>query len=640
MNKENGNISIHTENIFPIIKKWLYSDKDIFVRELISNGCDAISKLKRLVSIGEASTEENPNYQVRVVLNKDDKTIRFIDNGIGMTDEEVKKYINQVAFSGAEDFIAKYKEKMDESNEIIGHFGLGFYSAFMVSEKVEIDTLSYQEGAEAVKWTCSGGTEYEIEPSELKNRGTIITLHISEDSVEFLEAYKLREIMEKYCGFLPTEIYFEDEVENKKKEQEKKEKAEKGEEVTVETEAPKPINDVHPLWMKNPKDCTEEEYKDFYKKVFNDFNEPLFWVHLNVDYPFNLKGILYFPKLMHELDASQGQVKLYNNQVFVADNIKEIIPEFLLLLKGVIDCSDLPLNVSRSFLQGDKNVNKLSKHITKKVADKLTELFKNERERYNNIWSDISPFIKYGCLREDKFYEKVKDIIIYKNLKGEYITLAQYLEKQKDAEEKKVFYVTDEVQQAQYVKIFKDNEQDAVILTSMIDTHFISFLEMNEQGVKFQRIDSDLSESLKNDETEENKTEEAKELDEKLKDIFKKVLQNDKLKISIENLKSQEVPAIILLSEYSRRMQEMSSMYPGMDMKNMFQNEETLVLNRNNSLIKSVVKLEENGKSEELDLICKHVFDLAMLSQRQLDSNTMAQFIERSNKILSLLSGN
>lgn len=649
MNKENGNISIHTENIFPIIKKWLYSDKDIFVRELISNGCDAISKLKRLASIGEAEIEGNPDYQVRVILNKDNKTIKFIDNGIGMTDEEVKKYINQVAFSGAEDFIAKYKDKMDESNEIIGHFGLGFYSAFMVSEKVEIDTLSYQKGAEAVKWTCSGGTEYELEPSELKNRGTIITLHISEDSAEFLSPYKLREVMRKYCGFLPVEIYFEDEVEKKKQEEEKKKKAEKKEEAkeveenksgeeTEKTEAEKPINDIHPLWMKNPKDCTEKEYKDFYRDVFNDYNEPLFWIHLNVDYPFNLKGILYFPKLMHELDASQGQVKLYNNQVYVADNIKEIIPEFLLLLKGVIDCSDLPLNVSRSFLQGDKNVNKLSKHITKKVSDKLAELFKSERERYNNIWNDISPFIKYGCLREDNFYEKVKDIIIYKNLNGEYITLAQYLEKQKDEKEKKVFYVTDEVQQAQYIKIFKDNGLDAVILTSMIDTHFISFLEMNEQGVKFQRIDSDLSESLKNEEADANKSEEIKNMDEKLKDIFKKVLKNDTLKINVENLKSQEVPAIILLSEYSRRMQDMSAMFQGMDTKNTLKNEETLVLNRNNSLIKSVIKLDEKGKNEELELVCKHIFDLATLSQRQLDSDTMAQFIERSNKILSLLT--
>lgn len=535
MIKENGNISIDTENIFPIIKRWLYSDKDIFIRELISNGCDAISKLKRLVSIGEATIEEDPKFEVRVKLNKNSKTIKFIDNGIGMTAEEVKKYINQVAFSGAEDFIAKYKDKMDEQNEIIGHFGLGFYSAFMVSDYVEINTLSYVEGAEAVYWKCSGGTEYELDSSELKNRGTIVTLHINEENSEFLDEYKLREVIHKHCQFLPVEIYVEDELKEKDKDDEK-----------VKEE---PLNDIHPLWMKNPKDCTDEEYKEFYRKVFNDYNEPLFWIHLNVDYPFNLKGILYFPKLRHELDASQGQVKLYNNQVFVADNIKEIVPEFLLLLKGVIDCYDLPLNVSRSFLQQNAEVNKLSRHIVNKVADKLTSLFNNERDKYNNFWEDINIFIKYGCMRDDKFYEKVKDILIYKTINNEYVTLKQYLEKNKDKQDKKVFYVTDEKQQAQYINIFKENNLDAVVLNSVIDSHFISFLEVNEEGVKFNRIDSDINENLKDSSAAESKdiNEEA------VTGAFKAALGKEKLKVNIEALKSQGLPAMILLPEYSRR---------------------------------------------------------------------------------------
>lgn len=478
MIKENGNISIHTENIFPIIKKWLYSDKDIFVRELISNGCDAINKQKRLVSIGEAKEEADTVYEMTVAFNKEQKTIKFADNGIGMTAEEVKKYINQVAFSGAEDFISKYKDKMGEENQIIGHFGLGFYSAFMVSEQVEIDTLSYQEGAEAISWRCAGGTEYEINPSERTERGTTITLHIDEESLEFVESFKLREIINKHCAFLPVEIYLMDENEKEEKEL-------------------KPLNYTQPLWLKNPKDCNEEEYKTFYSKVFHDYNEPLFWIHLHVDYPFNLKGILYFPKLKHEFDVSEGQIKLFNNQVFVADNIKEIIPEFLLLLKGVVDCADLPLNVSRSFLQKDKNVIKLSKHISKKVADKLAELFNNERERYQNFWQDINPFIKYGCMRDDSFFEKVKDVLIYKTINDQYKTLAEYLQRGEEAgagevaaevdadekkpDEKKVFYVNDEKQQAQYINLFKDHGQDAVVLASTIDSHFISFWRCMKQ---------------------------------------------------------------------------------------------------------------------------------------------------------------
>jgi molecular chaperone HtpG len=614
MNRENGNISIHTENIFPIIKKWLYSDKDIFVRELISNATDAISKLKRLASIGEAKVDENTKFEVKVVFNKDNNTIKFIDNGIGMTSEEVKKYINQVAFSGAEDFIAKYKDKMDEANQIIGHFGLGFYSSFMVAEKVEIDTLSYQEGAEAVKWICSGGTEYEMEASDKKNRGTIITLFLDEEGKEFLDEYKLREIIEKHCSFLPVEIYLENEKEEKKEEA-------------------KPLNDTNPLWVKNPKDCTDEEYKQFYSKVFKDFKEPLFWIHLNVDYPFNLKGILYFPKLKHELDASEGQIKLYNNQVFVADNIKEVIPEFLLLLKGVIDCSDLPLNVSRSFLQKDSNVIKISKHITKKIADKLTELFKKERDKYNNFWDDINVFIKYGCMRDESFYDKVKDILIFKTTNGEYVTLQQYLEDNKDKHEKKVFYVNDENQQAQYIKLFKENNLEAIVLNSAIDSHFINFLEMKENGVSFNRIDSDLSDVLKDNNEVVNETA-AKELEE----LFKSTLGKDKLTIKVEGLKASRIPAIMLLSEQSRRMQEMSAMFGGMDMKGMFPSEETLVLNRNSDLINSLTAIsKDEDKKEDVKMICEHIYDLALIGNKQLEADAMGKFIERSNKILEKL---
>lgn len=623
MNNENGNISIHTENIFPIIKKWLYSDMDIFVRELISNSCDAISKFKRLVSIGEATTPKDTKYSIRVVINAKDKTIKFIDNGIGMTAEEVKKYITQVAFSGAEDFISKYKDKMDEADQIIGHFGLGFYSAFMVSEKVQIDTLSHETSAEAVRWICTGGTEYEMSPSDISERGTTITLYLNEESLEFATKYKLEEIIRKHCNFLPIEIYLEDETEIIAEP-----KADESKSEASEIIEPKPLNDINPLWMKNPKDCTDEEYKDFYQKVFMDYSEPLFWIHLNVDYPFNLKGILYFPKLKHELDSSEGQIKLYNNQVFVADNIKEVIPEFLLLLKGVIDCSDLPLNVSRSFLQKDKNVIKISNHISTKVADKLTSLFKTERDNYNNFWNDINPFIKYGCLRETSFYDKVKDIIIYKNLLGNYTTLQDYLETNKDKHENKVFYVNDEQQQSQYIKLFKDNELDAIILTSTIDNHFINFLEMQMEGVKFNRIDSDISDTMKDSETLVDETTTTK-----LQDLFKVALNNDKLKIRVEGLKAMDLPAIMLLSEQSRRMQEMSKMFGnGMNM-NMFPTEETLVINGNNKLVSALLNLSEDRLADST-LICKHIYDLAMLSHKQLSTEEMSSFIQRSNEIL------
>lgn len=619
MLKENGNISIHTENIMPIIKKWLYSDKDIFIRELISNGCDAINKLERLVTFGEATVEES-KYEVTVSVNKDEKTIKFIDNGIGMTSEEVKKYINQVAFSGAEEFLSKYKDKIDEGKGIIGHFGLGFYSAFMVSEKVEIDTLSYKKGEEAVKWICEGGTEYEIESSERTSRGTTVTLYISEDSNEFLDYYKLRQIIKKHCNFFPVEIYLIDENEKK---------GDKDSEKDIEKT---PLNDTKPLWMKAPKDCTDEEYKEFYRKVFNEYNDPLFWIHMNVDYPFNLKGILYFPKLKHEFEATEGEVKLYNKQVFVADNIKEVIPEFLLLLKGVIDCEDIPLNVSRSFLQKDNNVSKVSRHIVNKVADKLTSLFKNHRDEYNDFWKDINIFIKYGCLRDEKFYEKVKDILIFKTTDGDHVTLKQYLENNKENHDKKVIYVNDEKQQSQYIKMLKDNNLEAVILNTTLDSHFITLIESKEDGVQFSRIDSDLTEILKADVKDEN-PEENKAIEE----IFKNSINKEQLKISIEPIKTQEVPAMITLSEQSRRMAEMSVMFGGGDMS-MFPKEETLVVNNSNPLIKKLFNLsKDENKKDLVNDICNHVYDLAMISHGQLDADEMADFIKRSNDLLGRL---
>lgn len=642
MIKENGNISIDTENIFPIIKKWLYSDKDIFIREVISNACDAISKLQRLVSLGEASVSSDEEYKVVVSVNKEKKTLKFSDNGIGMTEEEVKKYINQVAFSGATDFMEKYKDKMDEGKDIIGHFGLGFYSTFMVSTKVEIDTLSFKEGAEAVKWECMGGTEYEISSSdERTTRGTTITLYLDDDSSEFLDEYKVRQIIEKYCSFLPTEIYLENE--NKPKEEPKyvTKKKEDGTEYQelVEPEAPKPLNDTHPLWMKNPSECTDEEYKDFYRKVFMDFNEPLFWIHLNVDYPFNLKGILYFPKLTHEVEIREGQVKLYNNQVFVADNIKEVIPEFLLLLKGTIDCPDLPLNVSRSFLQNDRDVAKISNHIIKKVADKLNDLFKNSREEFNKFWPDIQIFIKYGCLRDEKFYEKIKDILIFKNLKGEYVTLKDYLEANKEKHENKVYYANDEKQQSQYIKMFKEYDLDALILDCSLDDHFITFLEMHENGVKFMRIDSDISDTL-GTKTDEN-NEEIKNLNKEIEDIFKGALGDKVSKISVEGLKNEETSAMILISEESRRMAEMSKMYAqaGMGAMGMFKEEETLVVNNNNALVKKLTTLsKDESKKEEVNLVCEHIFDLAKIANKELDADEMDKFIKRNNKILNMIT--
>ena len=640
MIKENGNISIDTENIFPIIKKWLYSDKDIFIREVISNACDAISKFQRLALLGEATTKEDEEYKVIVSVNKEAKTLKFTDNGIGMTEEEVKKYITQVAFSGATDFVEKYKDKMDEGKDIIGHFGLGFYSTFMVSDKVQIDTLSFKDGAEAIKWVCDeGGTEYEMALSEERiTRGTTVTLYINDESVEFLEEHKVREIIKKYCSFLPTEIYLEDE--NKPKEEPKYEtkKNEDGTEYQelVEPETLKPLNDTNPLWVKAPKDCTDEEYKDFYRKVFMDFNEPLFWIHLNVDYPFNLKGILYFPKLTHEFEATEGQVKLYNNQVFVADNIKEVIPDFLLLLKGTIDCPDLPLNVSRSFLQNDKEVSKISNHIIKKVADKLVDLFKNNREEFDKFWPDIQIFIKYGCLRDEKFYEKIKDIIIFKNLKGEFVTLKDYLEANKEKHENKVFYANDEKQQSQYIKMFKEYDLDAVIFDCTIDDHFISFLEMHESGVKFNRIDSDISDTLgaENDDNDEIQ----KSLNSEIEEVFKSSLGEKATKLSVKGLKNTDTPAIILVSEESRRMAQMSKMYAksGMNFPGMFDEEKTLVVNNKNAIIKKLVEVsKDDTKKEEVKFICEHILDLAKIANKELDANEMDEFIKRNNELLS-----
>lgn len=630
MPHENGNISIHTENILPIIKKWLYSEKDIFIRELVSNANDASIKLKKLAAMGEVQLPEDTKFTIRVIVNKDAKTIQVTDNGIGMTSDEVKKYINQIAFSGAVDFLEKYKDKTDEGSQIIGHFGLGFYSAFMVSDQVQIDTLSFQDGEAAVRWTSSGGTEFEMDDSDKVERGTTVTLYLAEDSLEFLDYYKMREVLEKYCSFLPFEVYLED----ASKKEEKKDKKDKAD--SEEKEEAKPLNDIHPLWLKNPRDCTDEEYKSFYTKVFHDFNEPLFWIHLNMDYPFNLKGILFFPKLKHEFETNEGQIKLYYNQVFVADNIKEVIPEFLMLLKGVIDCPDLPLNVSRSFLQNDGYVAKISSHITKKVGDKLVSVYENERENYNKYWDDINPFVKYGCLREAKFFDRVKDIIIYKTTNGGYVTLKEYLERNKEKHENKVFYVTDEKQQAQYIHIFREHGMEAVVLTSMIDSHFIQFLEMKESGVKFSRVDADLSENMK-----ETGGEADKAMAEGLEKLFRETLSNENLKVQVEALKAASIPGMILLSEYSRRMQEMSRMYGmgGMDMKGMFTEEQTLVLNRNNHLIKAIVDLKENEtKKDDVRMICQHIYDLALMSHKQLEPEAMTRFIERSNQLLARLA--
>ena len=635
-----GSISIDTENIFPIIKKWLYSDKDIFIRELISNGCDAVSKHKRLVALGEVNSDDKP-YKITVAVSKKNKRLEFSDNGIGMTADEIDKYINQVAFSGAEDFFNKYKDKMEESNDIIGHFGLGFYSAFMVSSNVEIDTLSYLEGAKPIRWQSADGMQFEItEDGTRTERGTTITLTLAEDSEEFLDEYNLRSIITKYCSFLPVEIYLENtdklEEEAKKKAEEESKKSEDGSddktsEETKDEVKPMPLNDTNPLWVKSPKDCTDEEYIKFYQQVFNVFDEPLFWIHLNVDYPFNLKGILYFPKLRNEFELVEGKVKLYNNQVFVADNIKEVIPEFLLLLKGVIDCPDLPLNVSRSFLQNDRDVSKISKHIVKKVADKLKSLCKNEREKYEGFWDDIQIFIKYGCLKDESFYDKIKEYILYKDIDGKYITLTDYLEVAKDKHENKVFYVVDREQQSQYIKLFKEYGLNAVILDCTIDNNFITFLEYKEHGVRFKRIDSDLSDVLKD--KDEEKDEKA---DEEIVNFFKEKIGDRIEKYTVESLKKEDTPAVILVSEESRRMMEMQSRFAGLDYGFDLKEEKTLVINDKNPLIKKVLSLKDDEtKKEAVDVICNQIVDLALLANKELSADELDLFIKRSNELMS-----
>ena len=622
-----GNISVDSENLFPIIKKWLYSDKDIFLRELVSNGCDAVTKLKKLASIGEAQIDENEKFKVTVSIFKDAKKLVISDNGIGMTAEEIDKYINQIAFSGASDFLSKYKEEDDKGSQIIGHFGVCFYCVFMVGDSVEFDSISYEDGAKAAKWTCDGSMEFDLTDGDRTERGTTITLNIAEDSEEFLEESTIRQILHKYCAFLPIEIYVE--VPEDKHE----DHCDCGHDHDHEHEddtpsEPKPINNTTPLWMKKPSECTDEEYKEFYRNVFMDFNEPLFWIHLNVDYPFNLKGILYFPKINHEFAGQEGQIKLYNNQVFVADNVKEVIPEFLMLLKGVIDCPDLPLNVSRSFLQNDGYVKKISSHITKKVADKLTSIYNNERENYEKYWVYINIFIKYGCLRDEKFYEKVKDVIIYKDIDGKYLTLDEYLD---GKEEKDVYYVSDPQTQSQYINMFKNQGLNAVVLPSMMDTHFISLVEMKQTGVKFKRIDSAINDISDNTEKDDS----TKEQEEKLIEKFKNEIKDDTLKIEVQSLKDDSIPAVILLGEQSRRMQEMYKAYGQQmaGMADMFHDEFTLVLNSNNSLIKKIDTLND----EDANLVIDHVYDLAKISHSPLPAEQMTKFIERSNKLLEKL---
>ena len=704
MAEKHGNLSINSDNLFPIIKKWLYSDHDIFYRELISNGCDAITKLKKLDMMGEYELPADYKPQIQVIVNPDEKTLKFIDNGLGMTADEVEEYINQIAFSGATDFIEKYKDKAND-DQIIGHFGLGFYSAFMVADQVTIDTLSYKKNATPVHWACDGGTEFDMTDGTKEGVGTEITLYLNEDCLEFANEYRAREVIEKYCSFMPTPIFLSkanaeteyetidaadkldtdtvvEEIHEEAKTEEKEN--ENGEKEVVEVspakeklkivKRPVPLNDTNPLWAKNPKDCTDEEYKEFYRKVFLDYKEPLFWIHLNMDYPFNLKGILYFPKINTEYDSIEGTIKLYNNQVFIADNIKEVIPEFLMLLKGVIDCPDLPLNVSRSALQNDGFVKKISEYISKKFADKLSGMCKTEKESYEKYWDDISPFIKFGCLKDTKFCDKMNDYILFKNLDDKYLTLPELLvkeeEKKDDAEvldkdgnpitntgdaaasdntadgsdtsadsekdeRKVIYYVTDKVQQGQYIKLFKEQNMQAVILDHNIDTSFITQLEQRNEKYKFMRIDADVTESLK----DETSAEDLKAETDALTEVFKKALNNDKLTVKVEKLKNENISSIITLSEEGRRMQDMMKMYAmngmgGMDM-NMFAADQTLTLNANNELVKYIF---EHKDSENVPMFCEQLYDLAVLSNHPLSVDEMTKFVERSNKIMMLLA--
>lgn len=664
MTNEHGSLSINSQNIFPIIKKWLYSDHDIFYRELISNGCDAITKLKKLAMIGEYNEPDDADYKVVVKVNSTDKTIKIIDNGLGMTADEVNQYINQIAFSGAEAFLEKYKDKAND-DQIIGHFGLGFYSAFMVADKVTIDTLSYTDGAKPVHWECDGGTEYDMKEGSKTTVGSEMTLYLNEDSYEFANEYRAREVIEKYCSFMPIPIFLEkedgepqyetideDDVKDTDTviehivEEAKTEEVEKddGTTETVETvparkkakilKRPVALNDTTPLWNKHPNECTEEEYKEFYRKVFHDYKEPLFWIHLNMDYPFNLKGILYFPKLNTEYETIEGTVKLYNNQVFVADNIKEVIPEFLLLLKGVIDCPDLPLNVSRSALQNDGFVKKISDYITKKVSDKLSGMYKTDKENYEKYWDDINPFIKFGCLRDEKFAEKMNDYIIFKNIDGKYLTLKECLEENKEKHENTIFYASNETEQSQYINMFREEGIDVVILNQSIDQAFITTLENKNEGLKFARVDADIADSFKEETTED----ELKEETDTLTGIFRKALGDDKLEVKVEKLKDANISSVVTLSEESRRMQDMMRMYNmggGNNMAMFGTMGQTLILNANNTLVKYIF---EHKESDNVDMFCEQLYDLAMLSHGPLAPEQMTKFVTRSNEILSMLA--
>lgn len=617
MSTEKGSLSIHSENIFPIIKKWLYSDHDIFIRELVSNASDAITKYKQLVSIGEAEMVDE-DFKIDIIMNQAENTLTFIDNGIGMTAEEIKMYINQIAFSGAEDFIDKYKDKADK-DQIIGHFGLGFYSAFMVADHVQINTLSYKEGSQSAKWHCDGGTKFEIEEGTKTTRGTEIKLFLGEDGNDFKDESAIKRTIEKYCSFMPYEIYFS--VEDKAPQ-----KDEEGHDIIEEIV---PINETTPLYAKNPSDCTEEEYKAFYSKTFMDFKEPLFWIHLNMDYPFNLKGILYFPKLGTNFDTLEGQIKLYNNQVFVADNLKEVIPEFLLLLKGVIDCPDLPLNVSRSVLQNDGFVKKISDYIAKKVADKLTGLFKTERESYESYWDDIHPFIKYGALKDSKFNDKVKDVLLFKLTDKQYVTSEEYVLRHADKIEKEIYYTTDTLQQAQYIQNLQEHGIEVAVLDHPIDSAFISHMESLNQDVKYKRVDSSISDLLKEEDEADHK-----EIEEKLLTVFKTNTGVETLKVKIESLKNEDLAGMIILSEESRRMQDMMKQYGAMGMDaSMFPSDETLVLNKKNALVNYTIEHLEDDE-EALKLVTEQIYDLAMLTHKPLTADAMTKFVKRSNDIL------
>ena len=676
MTNKKGSLSINSENIFPIIKKWLYQDHDIFYRELISNGCDAVTKLKKLALIGKYTAPEDEKYRIDVTVDPRVNTITFEDNGIGMTAEEVDSYINQIAFSGAADFLAKYKDKASE-DQIIGHFGLGFYSAFMVSDKVVIDTLSYKDGAEPVLWTSGDGMEYEMEKGTRTGHGTTITLTINEEELQFCNEYKAREVIEKYCSFMPVEIYLKDAAREEEKAKKKAEEAAKKNEAgtievakeddaadkaetadfkEVETEVTeKPLNDIHPLWNESPSQVKDEQYKEFYRKVFRDYKEPLFWIHLNMDYPFNLKGILYFPKINNEYENLEGTIKLYNNQVFIADNIKEVIPEYLLLLKGVIDCPDLPLNVSRSALQNDGFVKKISDYITKKVSDKLSGMFKVDRENYEKYWNDISPFIKYGCIKDEKFGDKMKEAVIFRDLDGKYVTADEYLKKDAEAvsestdtaednsagkedgaEAKKdiIYYVTDEKEQGQYIRMFRNAGQNAVMMLYAIDTPFISWYESKKENISFVRIDSDLTDSFKEGSED---SEEAKSFADKLVSLFRTALKDEELDVKVEKLKDPSVASIMTMSEDGRRMQEMMKMYAayGMDMGSMGKEAQTLVLNSGNALVKRLLEEKDAKEPSELGrMIAEQLYDMALLQRNGLDQERMAAFLARSQELM------